>query len=258
MKEQDSFILDIKRLGINGEGIGFYKKLAVFVDNAIPGEGHNVRVTKVLNKMAFAETFEIKHSSPDRIEITCPYYKECGGCNVSHIKYNKMLELKRGLIVETLNRYTSINARQFEFVWTSMNVDSNVTKTFNVEINNVCDLWEALGAEHTLEQNDGVWVPSNASMKAIALMISEYDPSVKTRMTSKLVDVSANKSGITNVNFAEDLDNPELEGLNTTLIDNTRWGEQQDYSHLSDESHIPSLSQVISAVAFNGKNIKLV
>lgn len=151
-----------------------------------------------------------------------------------------------------------INTRQFEFVWTSMNVDSNVTKTFNVEINNVCDLWEALGAEHTLEQNDGVWVPSNASMKAIALMISEYDPAVKTRMTSKLVDVSANKSGVTNINFAEDLDNPEIEGLNTTLIDNSRWGEQQDYSHLSDESHIPSLSQVISAVAFNGKNIKLV
>ena len=114
MKEQDNFILDIKRLGINGEGIGFYNKLAVFVDNAIPGEGHNVCVTKVLNKMAFAETVEIKHSSPDRIDITCPYYKECGGCNVSHIKYNKMLELKRDLIIETLNRYTNIKTRSFE------------------------------------------------------------------------------------------------------------------------------------------------
>lgn len=114
MKEQDKFILDIKRLGINGEGIGFYKKLAVFVDNAIPGEGHNVCVTKVLKQMAFAETFEIKHASPDRIEIACPYYKECGGCNVSHIKYNRMLELKRHLIIETLNRYTSINSRSFE------------------------------------------------------------------------------------------------------------------------------------------------
>jgi 23S rRNA (uracil1939-C5)-methyltransferase len=37
MKENDQFILDIKRLGINGEGIGFYKRLAVFVDGAIPG-----------------------------------------------------------------------------------------------------------------------------------------------------------------------------------------------------------------------------
>ena len=114
MKEQDKFILDIKRLGINGEGIGFYKRLAVFVDNAIPGEGHNVCVTKVLDKMAFAETFEIKHTSPDRIDILCPHYKECGGCNVSHIKYNKMLEFKRDLIIETLNRYSKINPKAFE------------------------------------------------------------------------------------------------------------------------------------------------
>lgn len=114
MKENDQFILDIKRLGINGEGIGFYKRLAVFVDGAIPGEGHNVCVTKVLDKMAFAKTTEIKHASPDRIEITCPHYNECGGCNVSHIKYNRMLELKRDLIIETLNRYTKLNPRKFE------------------------------------------------------------------------------------------------------------------------------------------------
>lgn len=114
MKENDQFILDIKRLGINGEGIGFYKRLAVFVDGAIPGEGHNVCVTKVFDKMAFAETVEIKHASPDRLDIICPHYKECGGCNVSHIKYNKMLELKRDLIIETLNRYTKLNHKKFE------------------------------------------------------------------------------------------------------------------------------------------------
>lgn len=27
----DRFILDIKRLGINGEGIGFYNKMTIFV-----------------------------------------------------------------------------------------------------------------------------------------------------------------------------------------------------------------------------------
>ena len=28
----DEIFLDIKRIGINGEGIGYYKKLAIFVD----------------------------------------------------------------------------------------------------------------------------------------------------------------------------------------------------------------------------------
>ena len=32
------FPLTIKRLGINGEGVGFYKRNVVFVKGAIPGE----------------------------------------------------------------------------------------------------------------------------------------------------------------------------------------------------------------------------
>ena len=47
VKENDELIVDIKRLGINGEGIAYYKKLAIFVDGAIPGEGVKIRITKV-------------------------------------------------------------------------------------------------------------------------------------------------------------------------------------------------------------------
>ncbi len=114
MKEKDNFILDIKRLGINGEGIGFYNRMAVFVENAIPGEGHNVEVTKTNGKMAFAKSLEIKHYIKDRISPSCPYYYECGGCNVSHISYEKMLEFKRESIIEAINRYTSLNPKSFE------------------------------------------------------------------------------------------------------------------------------------------------
>ncbi len=114
MKEKDSFILDIKRLGINGEGIGFYNRMTTFVENAIPGEGHLVEVTDVKDKMVFAKSFEIKHSSSDRRVPSCPYYEECGGCNVSHISYEKMLEFKRDLVIEAITRYTKLNPRSFE------------------------------------------------------------------------------------------------------------------------------------------------
>ena len=114
MKVNDEFILDIKRLGINGEGIGFYNKLAVFVENAIPGEGHNVRITNVEKKMAYAESLEIKHKSEFRVEPICKHYYECGGCQVMHIQYEKMLDFKRDLIIEALNRYTKLNPKSFE------------------------------------------------------------------------------------------------------------------------------------------------
>ncbi len=114
MKEKDNFILDIKRLGINGEGIGFYNRMAVFVPGAIPGEGHNVEVCKADQKMAYAKTLEIKNISKDRTTPSCLYYLDCGGCNVSHISYEKMLEFKRESVIEALNRYTSLNPKSFE------------------------------------------------------------------------------------------------------------------------------------------------
>lgn len=114
MREKDNFILDIKRLGINGEGIGFYNRMAVFVDGAIPEEGHSVEVVREDSKRWIAKTIEIKRISKDRVNPICPFYDECGGCNVSHISYKKMLELKREMVVEAISRYTSLNPRAFE------------------------------------------------------------------------------------------------------------------------------------------------
>lgn len=114
MKENDQFILDIKRLGINGEGIGFYNKLAIFVENAIPDEGHEIVITKCENKMAFGKSVNIKTVSKNRKEPECPYYENCGGCAVMHIDYNAMLKYKRDLILTALNRYTRLDTRSFE------------------------------------------------------------------------------------------------------------------------------------------------
>lgn len=110
----DQFILDIKRLGINGEGIGFYNNLAVFVKDAIPGEGVNVEIIEVMPNMAFAKVIEHKHTSDKRIEPSCPYYNDCGACQTMHIDYKQMCDYKRDILIETLRRYTSINLKSFE------------------------------------------------------------------------------------------------------------------------------------------------
>ncbi len=114
LKVGQQVIVDIKRLGINGEGLAFYKGLAVFVDNAIPGEGVNVEITKINDKMAFAKVIEFKHESEYRVNPLCPYYEVCGGCQSAHIEYNKMCEFKRNLVIEALERYTKLNPKSFE------------------------------------------------------------------------------------------------------------------------------------------------
>ena len=110
----DEFILDIKRIGINGEGIGFYNNKAVFVDGLIPGESANVKVTEVFDKMLKASTIEMKKKSEYRKEPLCPFYKECGGCNTMHITYDYMLKLKKDIVTEAITRYTKLNPRSFE------------------------------------------------------------------------------------------------------------------------------------------------
>ena len=47
MEVGQKFPLTIKRLGINGEGVGFYKRNVVFVKGAIPGEEVTVKLTNV-------------------------------------------------------------------------------------------------------------------------------------------------------------------------------------------------------------------
>lgn len=60
MKEQTAiqvgqqFPLTIKRLGINGEGVGFFKRNVVFVKGALPGEVVTAEVTTVNPKYAEA------------------------------------------------------------------------------------------------------------------------------------------------------------------------------------------------------------
>ena len=50
LNKNQEILLSIKRIGINGEGIGYYKRLAVFVPGAIPGEEVVVRITEVFEK----------------------------------------------------------------------------------------------------------------------------------------------------------------------------------------------------------------
>lgn len=47
LKVKQRIPLKIKRMGINGEGIGFYKKTLVFVPGALKGEDIFVRLLRL-------------------------------------------------------------------------------------------------------------------------------------------------------------------------------------------------------------------
>ena len=67
LQVNDLILLSIKRIGINGEGIGYYKRLAVFVEGALVGEEVEVIITERKAKYAIGEITKIKRNH--RIEL---------------------------------------------------------------------------------------------------------------------------------------------------------------------------------------------
>ena len=106
--------IKIKRLGINGEGIGYYKRLIIFVPRTLPGEDVQVRVTKASPKFAEAELIKIIKVSPDRIEPPCEFYDRCGGCQLQHLAYNKQLDFKKDLLKQALEKFKPTDFRNYK------------------------------------------------------------------------------------------------------------------------------------------------
>lgn len=100
-----SVSLTIKRLGINGEGIGYYKRLTIFVPGALPKEKVLARVNQVTPKYAQAELIKIQQPSPHRVTPPCPVYDICGGCQLQHLSYTKQLDFKKDLLRQALEKF---------------------------------------------------------------------------------------------------------------------------------------------------------
>ena len=105
LKVNEIVFITIKRIGINGEGIGYYKRLAIFVENALVGEEVEVRITNSYDKYAVGEIVKIKKISPSRIKPKCSYYEKCGGCQLQHLEYEEQLKEKRNILIYSLERY---------------------------------------------------------------------------------------------------------------------------------------------------------
>ncbi|CEG23562.1 23S rRNA (uracil-C(5))-methyltransferase RlmCD [Planococcus massiliensis] len=105
IEEGQKFPLTIKRLGINGEGIGFFKRNVIFVQGALPGEEITAQVTNIKRNFAEARILKLRKPSPHRQTPPCPIYDSCGGCQLQHMTYGQQLVEKRDLVVQALERY---------------------------------------------------------------------------------------------------------------------------------------------------------
>ncbi|MCO6528804.1 23S rRNA (uracil(1939)-C(5))-methyltransferase RlmD [Lactobacillus sp.] len=103
-KEKD-VIITIKRLGINGEGIGYYRKKIIFIPGALPNEVVVAKIIKEYPHYIDAELVRIKEKSPDRVPYPKGVDPAIGGLELAHLSYEKQLEFKRDNVLEALRKY---------------------------------------------------------------------------------------------------------------------------------------------------------
>ncbi|MBO1301343.1 TRAM domain-containing protein, partial [Enterococcus sp. DIV1271a] len=113
VKNGQTITLKIKRLGINGEGIGYFKRMIVFVPYALPKEEVVVKITKATPRYAEGQLVKVKKTSTDRVTAPCPVYYECGGCQLQHLAYHAQLDFKKDLLLQSLEKFKPAGYRDY-------------------------------------------------------------------------------------------------------------------------------------------------
>lgn len=102
-------IVEIERLDHQGRGISKINGKVIFISNAYIGETVEVEVIKETKKYMEGKAGKYIKTSSDRVEYNCPYYHECGGCNIAHINYEKQLEFKKNTVIDIFKRYANLD-----------------------------------------------------------------------------------------------------------------------------------------------------
>ncbi|MHB8613656.1 MAG: class I SAM-dependent RNA methyltransferase [Candidatus Dormibacteraceae bacterium] len=74
------------------------------VNYALPGEVVEAEPRGRQGGVSVAVTTRVIEPSPHRVAAPCPYFGQCGGCQIQHAGYNQQLTLKRQVVEEAWSR----------------------------------------------------------------------------------------------------------------------------------------------------------
>ncbi|MCG6893042.1 MAG: 23S rRNA (uracil(1939)-C(5))-methyltransferase RlmD [Desulfobacteraceae bacterium] len=95
VKKGQELTVEVTDLAFGGRGLVRVDGMAVFVDQAVPGDRVLARVVRKKRRYAEARTIEVLEPSADRVKAPCPYSGTCGGCKWQFLSYDRQLAYKR-------------------------------------------------------------------------------------------------------------------------------------------------------------------
>lgn len=103
-KKNDIIEIKIADISHDGEGIGKVDGYPFFIKDTVIGDRILARVTKVKKNYGYARVEKILNPSAWRIEPSCKLYRQCGGCQIQAMDYQKQLAFKEKKVQDQLIR----------------------------------------------------------------------------------------------------------------------------------------------------------
>ncbi|MBQ4247011.1 MAG: TRAM domain-containing protein, partial [Ruminococcus sp.] len=116
LKKNDEVILEITGMTNEGNGVGRYEGIAVFVAGSAVGDVIACRIVKVSKNYCYGIINRIITPSEHRIRDNCPVSKTCGGCCFRHISYRQECLVKEQFIRDSFERIGKLRPQYDSFV----------------------------------------------------------------------------------------------------------------------------------------------
>ncbi len=114
MQKNDTVVVEITDIGVNGEGIGKIDGYTLFIKDAVIGDVAEVKVIKAKKNYGYARLINVLEPSNSRVEPKCPFARKCGGCQIQEMSYEKQLEFKERKVRGNLERIGGFSSELLE------------------------------------------------------------------------------------------------------------------------------------------------
>ena len=116
MKKNDTTIIKIEDIGVNGEGIGKVEGYTLFVKDAVIGDTVEAVITKAKKSYGYAKMLRVIEASPYRVDRKCPVARQCGGCQIQELSYEAQLDFKTRKVYGNLERIGGFSSEVLDSV----------------------------------------------------------------------------------------------------------------------------------------------
>lgn len=101
--------VEIKKSGINGEGIGYINKQPVFVADALPDEIVDISITQRNKTYSVGKVENVVKKSKHRCTPKCKVYRKCKACSVMIADYDLQCQIKEENLRQSVSKYARVS-----------------------------------------------------------------------------------------------------------------------------------------------------